>query len=197
MTFEFRRFKLHIGFSFFAVLGLMLLLSDGTITLLCFVSSLLHECGHLVFLLLFSADIRAVSFGAGGIVIERSNAFCGAVPECFIALGGVMVNALLCFSAFLCYRKTNLQNAAVFCLVNGVLAGLNLLPVRSLDSYRVMDILLRRRLAEGAELTLTRISFASLVLFIVLCAAFYLSGVRNISLAAVCVYLMLLHWKRS
>ena len=197
MTFEFRQFRLRFCFSFFALIGLMLLFSDGAVALVCLASSMLHEGGHLLFLVLFSADLRAVSFGAGGIVIERGAAFCGTAQECLIALGGIFVNAALCLSAALCYGQSGSQTAAVLCLVNGVLAGLNLLPVRSLDCYRVLDLLLRKKAAANREILLQRISFAAVVSAFAGCIFLCLCGVRNLSLAAVCVYLMLLHWKRS
>lgn len=197
MTFEFRRFRLELRFSFFAVCALMLLCADGTVALLCFASSLLHECGHLLFLLVFSAGVRALSFGAGGIVIERSQSFCGTARECVIALGGVLVNLALCDFAWLCCRTTGSQTAAVLCLVNGVLAGLNLLPVRSLDCYRVVDLLLQQSGAEQRERLLRRVSFAAVCAACTGCVLLYMIGIRNLSLAAVCVYLILLHGKRS
>ena len=71
MTFEFARFRLQLCFSFFALFSLMLLFGSGTVALLCFFSSLLHESGHLFFLTLFHVDVRLISFSAGGILIER------------------------------------------------------------------------------------------------------------------------------
>ena len=197
MTFEFRQFRLELRFSFFAVCALMLLCSDSTVALLCFGSALLHECGHLLFLLTFSAGVRALSFGAGGIVIERSRGFCGTARECVIALGGVFVNLTLCLTTWICYRSTRTQPAAVFCIVNGALAALNLLPVCSLDCYRVADLLLQRRGTERREQLLRHISFAAVCAACLCSALLFLFGVRNLSLLAVCFYLMLLHGKRS
>ncbi len=175
----------------------MLLCSESTVPLLCFGSSLLHECGHLLFLLLFSAGVRELSFGAGGIEIVRSQVFCGTVRECVIALGGVLVNLVLCVTALLCRRGAESRTAAVLCLVNGVLALLNLLPVRSLDGYRVLDLLLQQSGTERRDILLRRASGAAVCAAFVCCALLFLFGVKNISLAAVCVYLMLLHGKRS
>ena len=175
----------------------MLLWSDGTIALLCFGSSLLHECGHLSFLLLFSAGVRELSFGAGGIVIVRAHGFCGTGRECVIALGGIGVNSFLCFGAWVCYHRVGTQTFAVLCLVNGALAALNLLPVRSLDCYRVLDLLLQQWQVPRREERLRQISFAAVCAACSCCVLLFLVGIRNISLAAVCVYLILLHGKWS
>ena len=197
MTLEFCRFRLCVRFSFFAVAALMLLWSDGTIALLCFGSSLLHECGHLCFLLLFSAGVRELSFSAGGIVIVREHGFCGIGPECVIALGGVGVNSILCVGAWVCYHRTGTQTFAVLCLVNGALAVLNLLPVRSLDCYRVLELLLQQWRVPRREKRLRLVSFVSVCAACFCCVLLFIVGIRNISLAAVCVYLILLHGKRS
>ncbi|MBR6314640.1 MAG: hypothetical protein IKR49_08425 [Clostridia bacterium] len=196
MTFEFARFRLQLCFSFFALFSLMLLSGSGTVALLCFFSSLLHESGHLFFLALFHVDVRLISFSAGGILIERRDGgSCGLSGECLIALGGVIVNCLLCGAFWFCYAATNNRNCGVLCVVNGALAAMNLLPVRTLDSYRVLELLLYHRSPEKAGSALRRVSFGAVCISIFVCLCLFCCGHGNPSLAAVCVYLMLMHWK--
>lgn len=174
----------------------MLLCGGGTIALYCFGASLLHECGHLLFLAAFHADVRMVSFGAGRILIDRRDGcFCGFGAELLIALGGILVNLLLCAVFGILSTVQPNRTSAVLCIVNGVLAALNLLPVRSLDCYRVLELLLCRRRNERTELTLKRVSLITLCLFFAFCICLFCCGHGNPSLAAVCLYLMLLHWK--
>lgn len=174
----------------------MLLLGGGTVALLCFCASLLHECGHLFFLMLFHVDVRLISFSAGGILIERRDGGSGGfLAECLIALGGIVVNLLLCGVFWLWYAATKNRNCGVLCVVNGALAALNLLPVRTLDFYRVLELLLYRRLPQKAGLLLRRVSLCAVCLSIIVCLCLFCCGHGNPSFAAVCVYLMLLHWK--
>ena len=174
----------------------MLLVSNGTIALFCFGSSLLHECGHLFFLRLFSVDVRLISFSAGGILMERrSGAFSGFLPECLIALGGIAVNLLLCGCFALCYSITEQRTFGVLGVINGALAVMNLLPVRSLDGYRVLELLCARRMPERYEQLTTCVSLTVVCVITAICICLFCCGLRNSSLAAVCVYLMLLHWK--
>ena len=176
----------------------MLLTSNGTIALLCFGSALLHECGHLLLLWLCGADVREVSFGAGGIVIVRNGcAFCGTTRECCIALGGIFVNCLLCLGALLWYDIEKTQTAPVLVAVNGALALLNLLPVQSLDAYRVLSLLCEHAGVRDSATLLRRVSLCAVVAGVLGCAALTLCGVRNPSLWAVCGYLVSFHWKRS
>ena len=196
MTFEFQRFRLRFCFSFFALLSLMLLCGGGTVALLCFLSSLLHECGHLFFLALFQVDVGLISFSAGGILIERRDGgSCGMLAECLIALGGIFVNLLLCCVFWLWYAATKNRNCGVLCVVNGALALLNLLPVRTLDCYRVLELLLYRKVPQKAGLLLRRVSLVAVCVSISISLCLSCCGHGNPSLAAVCVYLMLLHWK--
>ncbi len=176
----------------------MLLSAGGTTALLCFGSAMLHECGHLLPLWAFGAGVEEVSFGAGGIVIVRGRGtFCGVWKECLIALGGIFVNCLLCFAAALWYDIERTQTALVLLVVNGALALLNMLPVQSLDFWRVLVLLCGHHGIQACDLLLRRVSLGAVVAFALLCAALTVCGVRNPSLWAVCGYLMYLHWKRS
>jgi len=176
----------------------MLLSAGGTTALLCFGSAMLHECGHLLPLWVFGAGVREVSFGFGGIVIVRDvRAFCGTWKECVIAMGGIFVNCLLCFAAALWYDKEKTQTALVLLVVNLALALLNLLPVQSLDFYRVLDLCFAQFDVSGRETILRRLSLGAVIFSVLCCAALHICGVCNPSLWAVCGYLMYLHWKRS
>ena len=74
---------------------------------------------------------------------------------------------------------------------------LNLLPVQSLDAYRVLSLLLWHCGVQRAETILRRVSLCAVIVFTLCCAALTLCGVRNLSLWVVCGYLMYLHRKRS
>ena len=173
-----------------------MLLCGGTVALLCFAASLLHECGHLLFLSLYDADFSMISFGAGGVVIERrDDCFCGFLPECMIALGGIFMNLLLCAVCGGVYCVNRSQVCGVLCVVNGVIAAVNLLPVRSLDCSRFFELLLFRFGCERTEPILKRVSLCTVCLFTLGCVCLFCCGFGNPSLAAVCVYMILLHWK--
>ena len=109
---------LRFRFSFFAVLTVMLLLCSARVTLLCVLASLLHECGHLLAMALVKCPPRCVTFGAGGIVIDRGDRFAGRGAECFFALGGIGMNLLLAAASFLRYRMTRAPWAMLFFWAN-------------------------------------------------------------------------------
>ena len=198
MTVDFGSFRLKFGFSFFAVLCLMLLLADGKTALLCFVSSMLHETGHLIFMKLFSCSVKSVEFGAAGIAIEcQSENTVGYNGEFFIAMGGITVNAIICIASLVLFFLLENVISEVIFFINVFIAALNMLPVFPLDFSRALLALMMSRLDEAkAEKTVFLISDIAAVVFTAFCVLYFIFISLNISLAAVCVYLILLNLKR-
>ena len=176
MELKFSRCSLRVNFSFFAVLALMLLFRDRQTALVCFLSAMLHECGHLLLLGLFGARVRAVAFSGAGVVIERDDVL--SLPgsrEALAALGGVAVNGMLCLLALLLRRM--LPEKTFAALFFAAFEG------------RVS----REKLAR----VLMSVSRSATLLFCVFCGFYFWKIGRNPSLLAVCLYLLLLNVKRS
>ncbi len=198
MIIEIFKTKYKFSFSFFAVVTVMLLTADSGIALLSLVSSLLHECGHLVFMYLFGENPDSVELGAFGIRIERlavSDLSYG--KEAVIAISGVAVNFLLCavFLLIYCFNGKSLMLAVVF--VNLFIAALNLMPVGMLDAGRFLRYILYMRTDDRkTEIILSRISNITVILFCIFTALYTVLAGINISLIAVSIYLILSNLKR-
>ncbi len=197
MTFEIKGVKIEFSFSFFTVSALMLLLSNGKIALMCFLSSVLHELGHLSLMLLFSQKISAVTFGAFGVRIDRTGAGLQSYKkQALIALGGVFVNFALCAFSMLIYAASKKEEAAILFFINLFLALLNLMPADGLDAWNALDCLLTLRLGEEkAKKVLSVVSATTVLLFTLFCAVYFFRFGLNVSLAAACVYLIFLKFK--
>lgn len=187
------------NFSFFAVITLMLMTAESNIALISLVSSLLHECGHLVFMYAFGNVPQRVEFGAFGIRIERpETSQIGYKKEAIIAIGGVCVNFILAAIGFVFYQCCGSQFAAICIFVNIFIALLNLMPVGMLDSGRFLRYILLMRVDEDkTECWLTRISNITVICFTVICVCYTVAFGLNISLVAVAVYLIITNLKRS
>lgn len=197
MTIDFGKTKLKIGFSFFFVASLMLLLSDSKIALMCFFSSASHELGHLFLMLCFSQRLRLISFGAFGIRIEKDeSAFQSYQKQALVALGGVFVNLLLCAAAGLKWYLSKSTDAASLFFVNAFIAALNLMPAKSLDAWNALYCVLMLRKSEEETLSaLSVVSALTVVAFFVFCFLYFIFFGFNASLAAVCIYLIFLEFK--
>ncbi len=194
MTIRLKDTDIRLCFSFFACFALMLLLSDGKTALICFFSSMLHEGGHLFFMLVFSQKISSVTFSAFGVRIDRKGeALLSYGKAALVALGGVLVNFFLCIVAALAFTFYKSYEAAVLFFVNLFLALLNLMPADKLDMWNVLYcLLMRKNDEEKTQRILCIVSWISVVLFCLFCVIYFVFIGFNVSLLAVCIYLIYL-----
>ncbi len=192
MTIEISGIRIRLTFSFFVVITLMFLSAQEKIVAVCLLSSLLHECGHLIFMYIFSEKPSEVVFGAFGIRIERLGvSSLSYKKEAVISLGGVAVNLLLVLIFFLYYAFSKSDTAYIGAFVNLFIASLNLIPVGVLDAGNFLRyILLVKYDEEKTGRVLSVVSDVSVCIFCVFCIFFTLFVSVNVSLITVCVYLI-------
>lgn len=194
MTIHLNKTDIRLRFSFFACFALMLLLCDGKIALICFCSSMLHEGGHLFFMLIFSQRVRAVTLSAFGVRIDREGeALLSYKKAALIALGGVAVNFLLCAVSAAVYCAFKKEEAAASFFVNLFLALLNLMPANKLDMWNALYcFLMTKNSEEKTQKLLSAFSAATVILFCAFCVLYFAFIGFNVSLLAVCIYLIYL-----
>lgn len=130
-----RRFSAEVRFSFPAVLSLLICTDTEGTALLCLLSCMLHELGHVLMMLLDGCPPRKMTFYGGGILLSAEGF--GSVR---VLLGGVAVNFLL-FFAFFFYGTLfgGSSRLLLFGAVNLLTGLLNLLPIRPLDGGRLLE----------------------------------------------------------
>lgn len=186
--------EIKLSLSFVLVLLTMLIVCDEKIVMLCLTASLLHECGHLFFMLLYGEKILSIDFGAFGVRIERAcNTSLSYKKEAIVALGGILINFFLAFLSIIYYYLMKSQTALIFALINLLTALFNCIPVYVLDMGRALKCVLML-ISDEAEservLSIISIIFTgSLAVFTVLYSAFISV---NVSLIAVTVYLFVI-----
>ena len=192
MKLNFKGIKVEFGFSFVLITTLMLLFFEERIVLLSVLSSVLHECGHLLMMKLCSEKIERVVFGAFGVRIEKY-AFSGIsyLKETAIALGGILINLILLLLALSVYYIKESGTALIFGLINLLIALMNSIPIGSLDMGKAVKFLLLLRTdEEKAEKISEIISILFLIVFSMF-TVFYCVLIKfNFSLIAVCIYLL-------
>ncbi len=191
MTFEIKGTEIRLEFSFVFVLTLMLIFYRQTVVMLCLLSSVLHEGGHLIFMLAFGEKILSVTFGAFGVRIERvSKANLSYKKEALIALGGIIINFLLAFLGGMYYYFTKSENALMFSFINIFVAAFNCVPVNLLDMGRALRSMLMTKYDETkADKLLGAVSFASVNIIMLFCLGYCLFVGVNFSLIFVSIYL--------
>lgn len=184
----------EIGAGFFIVITFMLLVCDNETVLISVFSSLLHECGHIISMLVCGERVRLLRISASGLCIERKiNSALSFSREIIISLSGVCVNFLLSLFSYIIYLLSGGEFLRSVIYVNLAIALFNLLPAGQLDGARGLSFILRRRIPESTADRIT--DTLSLVTTVILIAfslvAFYFRA-ANPSLAVVTIYLSII-----
>ena len=183
--------RVSVTFPFAAVIMLMLLLCDSETVFVSLFSSLLHEGGHLFFMLLFHDFPSFICFGAFGIRIERSdNTFLNYKKEALIALGGIMINAVLTLVGAAVYLLSENPFGVKLAAVNGFIGAFNMLPVSLLDFGRFLECMLCQR--ENSQRSLRFVSLFTAFAVGAGCVFYNIFFGVNVSLIAVSVYIILI-----
>ena len=181
----------RVDFTFALTVTLMLLLCSEDTIILCLLSSMLHEIGHLFFMYAFHQEVESVIFGAFGIRIQRHSS-CGLSykKEAVIAFGGILINFLIAFFSYLYYYLQGGSFALKLSAVNIIIALFNMIPIEVLDMGRVIRYILLCFAEENLCNRILKITSAVFVnLLAVLCVYYSFFIGINISLIAVTLYL--------
>lgn len=123
--------KLEAGFSFFAVLGFMICTDRSGTSLLCLLSCVLHELGHLAVMLAEKRLPERIKLYGGGMHIR------GGSTSFPAAAAGCIVNTLLFCVFFLIPWES--RELRLFGVINLLNAAFNLLPFGELDGKLMLD----------------------------------------------------------
>ena len=191
MTLIVNETRYRIDFTFALTVTLMLIFCDETTVIICLMSSMLHEAGHLLFMRLYRQKITDVTLGAFGVRINRvTTSALSYKKEAVIAFGGIGINLLLAFSGAVFYCVTSYDFAVLLTAVNIFIALFNMIPVDTLDIGRVLRYTLLCIYDENkCDRILSIISVVSVNLLAVGCIAYTAAFSVNVSLIAVTVYL--------
>ena len=195
MTFDIKGVKYRLTFSFFALLCLTFLMTEGSTSAVCILSSFLHEAGHLIPLYIYKCPPQRVVLAAFGIRIDRTD---GAVlsykKEAAVAIGGIAVNILLSAAGFALWSFSHSETAFTFMFVNIFIGVLNSIPVSVLDLGRFLRyILLVRYDEERVNRSLDKISVISVISVTAFTVLYTVLLGVNLSLIAVSLYLIILN----
>lgn len=156
--------NIELSFYFVAVCSVFLLL-ESKIFLITFIVSLLHECGHIIAILMSNINISKIKINAFSVDMVQNN--CHNLPyskEIFIILSGPVLNIILCILSEFAYSILKIEFLKLFSIQNFIVGILNLLPISSLDGGRILLILLEKQFD---EYTSYRMSCIVSVIFII------------------------------
>ena len=193
MSFNLFGIKIEITFLFMALISFVISLEAPSNVIMTIVSSMLHEMGHLVIMLILKYKPKKVRFELTGInIIRNQETEISTKSEIWISLGGPLMNfiiVIICCAILCVYNDNSILTLAC---VNLILMIFNLLPIKKLDGGMVLYHSLSRKYDLNFSyliLKITSIVFISLI-FIWGIYIFIVSR-YNISLIIIAIFLVI------
>ena len=176
-----------------ALITFIITMNAPSNVLITIVSSLLHECGHLLTMSAVGNKPQAVRLEITGMNIKRTQSIkISTKNELLIALGGPFANAvifIICCFVICFYQSEILMTIAC---INLILMAFNLLPIKRLDGGMALYFLLSRRF--DAELCSKFLKITS-IFFITIIYAWgiyvFISSGYNFSVIIIAIFLTL------
>lgn len=185
MTFKLSNTYIQIKFLFVALITFLMFVDESGIFIFCYLSSLIHELGHIVAVYICGDKIDRIVFDIYGILIHKQENLSYS-KQLFILLLGPFVNIIIGFL----FGFSKLSWAGFFAASNMVLGIFNLLPISGLDGGEIVSIVLEYFLGDRiSRVVSVLISVAMLLPMAFLCFYNFMEKKGNFSLVIVFVFL--------
>ncbi len=192
MKFNLLNIKFSISYTLLCLIVACIILDIFSGFVMCCFAVIIHECGHLIMMLIFGSKPKKIEISLFEIAInddsrqQRSN-----MQNFFIVFFGPFANFICFIMIFLLYLCSGID-LLKFAYVNLSLCLLNLLPVMSFDGGQMLYILLSRKYScQTAEKVVNIITFIALFPIAVLGFIILFNSNYNFSLLFVCGYIIL------
>lgn len=190
----FRLFGIQIKVSYSSVLLFTIAVISSVredLIILFLISSLLHEVGHLVFIITFCGKPQRLSISLTEFNISCDMSKLSFFQELLISTSGFVTNFFLSLVSFLFYLCFKSHLFYDFSAVNILIGIFNILPIKSLDGEAVLSNILSRRLSsETVDTIITFLSVIFLIPIAILGFMTLFTTVNNYSLLFVFIYLI-------
>jgi Zn-dependent protease len=143
-----RNLRLKIGFSFFVMVALSVILIQTDYALMSLAAIALHEAGHLLAMIFFRRKIRGVRFGFFGIEIEAHNNLASNWQDLVVSICGPLANGLSAAVFFLVYKSFSSPDCFLYAGTQLSIGIFNLLPITGLDGGNLLKLGLLRFFSE-------------------------------------------------
>lgn len=170
----------------------MALVCDSSASvLICVISSLLHETGHILTAKLKGVNIKSVKVGLGDVAINADFSELSPCGEMLVSLSGVAVNFMLFIIGFVLWKLLNLSFLFRLSTINALIGAFNLLPINGLDGGEFIFLLLQKRFSLSiSEKVMLVLSFLFSVPLFAVGIAFAINSKYNYSLLFAALYLL-------
>lgn len=192
MKFKLFDTEIYISFLFAATVTIMLLTDKTGYMLPALFAIILHELGHLFMMWLLECAPKRIKLIPASVQItapfqKRYR------NDILVAAAGSSVNILLFLTLYFNYLAFRNEVTLYFALLNLVIGGFNLLPVKGLDGGTILFCILEKyKGPDKAAVTLKIITIILAVALILTAITLTLRGKINISMYIIGIYLFVM-----
>lgn len=199
MNFRVSDIEIKVNFWFAFVVCYLLCVCNSLLVRMAVLFSLLHECGHLFFLLVFDAKPQKILFGLCGMtIVGRDELTLNYKQECLAAFAGPFVNLCCFFIFYLLYERNKEMFFFQSASINLFIFLFNSLPIFSLDGGRILHAVCMEYLSEELTLNIEKVcSFFCILVVMTLGFYILLKSRYNFSLLLLSFYLIASLYKKS
>ena len=192
MTFKIRNICFELSYPLVALMTLVIIFDTSMSVIICFVSVICHESGHILALRHYGAYPRKIKLTLFDIAISDCQKITRKCKdELIITLAGVTVNFVLAIISYIFLKMTSNYYIQIFFDTNMTLGLFNILPVDSLDGGQAMLIILENHFSlEKSNIILEIISFIILVPVLIMGFLVLLQSKYNFTLLLTALYLI-------
>lgn len=186
--FRIKNIRISVDVGFLTVLA-AISLTGGRLSGYSFAACIIHELGHLMQIYISGDNVKSVAFNVSGIKIVRNeNRLNSFYSDMAVLLSGPMAN--IAIALFLLILNQGCFTS--FIAVNIVLGIFNLLPFGSLDGGSVLKLLVYNCFSpDRSRSILCFLRFFNLCLCVLAACLWWFSGIGNISIPIMIVYLFI------
>lgn len=190
ISLHFLGIKIEIHYSFFILLGIILLSGNNLFAAAAVLFSFLHELTHEFVAKLLRYHPEKISFGLFGGVLHIRQGFIHPKDELLIHLAGPFLNLLAAAVLYVGYLYYPLAWMEEIILANILLAGFNLMPFYPLDGGKIVSLYLSIFLGYGRSYKISRLFTKIFSLFLFLLGIYLVQyNMLNLLISALAVNL--------
>lgn len=185
-------FNISLWFLFAVTYGIISTGSGQSLIIVCIVSAVLHELGHIIFIIKYKSRPSQIIVNPFETKINCSLTDVTVRQDIAITVAGVAVNLIICVTSYLLYYFLNVNFFYDLSICNLSLLIVNLLPVESSDGGQLLNIFLHKYFSEQT------VSFICTIVSCVIIFPLIITGVyvlfqsqHNYSLLIVGIYFLI------
>lgn len=188
MRFRIKKTDVHISFSFWAVILIFVISKNYPIYKYLFISSLVHECVHLLFIVLFGETVSKITFSFLGCEIKRGNMVALKIyKEAIISLSAPIFNIFVG-----CILLTVSDGKSILGLINITIGAFNILPFYNFDGGRGLYYIIASEVSEkSAQMILFVTSVFVTVIFAFFSVHIFFNYTKNYVMLIMCLYMFI------